>query len=214
MAAAAAALLMLALAAFLLARRAWGDQERRFTVIAVSLALVSGLLGPAFYVVLRNFPLLPRHLIYVWPALPILEAVALARLPRLRLPLLAVLALQAFALLSLLYNPIYAKDDERGAIHFALGRSGERPVVLGDVAPVYAPRGRGLLRNHTDPDDTSRFADATDVWLVDTRSWEDPAGRYRARLQRALDGLGMTYAGEEGEFRGVVLRHWRRASSS
>jgi hypothetical protein len=210
LAAAAASLLVLALAAILLGRRAWTDPRGAATVTAVVLALVAGLLGPAFYVVLRDFPLLPRHLIYVWPAVPILEAVAIARLPRLRPLLLAVLALQGLALLNLLYNPVYAKDDERGAIRFALGRSGGSPVIVGDVAPVYAPGGHGLLRNHTDPGDTAHFAGASDVWLVDSRAWEDPGGRYRARLQSALDGLGMTYAGEEGTFRGVVLRHWRR----
>jgi uncharacterized membrane protein len=214
LAAAAAALLVLALAAILLARRARGDPRARSTAIAVVLALVTGLVGPVFYVVWRDFPLLPRHLIYLWPALPVLEAVAIARLPRLRPFLLAVLALQGFALLSLLYDPEYAKDDERGAVRYAIGHSGDRPVVLGDVAPVYAPRGRGLLRNRTDPGDATPFSDATDVWLVDSRSWEDPEGRYRARLQRALSDSGLTYAGEEGAFRGVVLRHWRRGPSS
>jgi uncharacterized membrane protein len=211
MTAAAAALLVLALAALLLARRARGDTRHgsASAAAAIVVALVAGLLGPAFYVALRDFPLLPRHLIYVWPLVPILEAVAIARLPRLRPLLLAVLALQGLAFLNLLYNPVYAKDDERGAIRFALGRSGVRPVIVGDVAPVYAPPGRGLLRNHTDPGDPTRFADATDVWLVDSRAWEDPDGHFRARLQRALDGLGMAYAGEEGSFRGVVLRHWR-----
>lgn len=210
MAAAAAALAVLALAALLLALRASRDPGPGYTASAVAVALVAGLLGPALYVVLRDFPLLPRHLIYVWPAVPILEAVAIARLPRLRPLLLAVLALQGIAFLNLLYNPVYAKDDERGAIRFALGRSGVAPVIVGDVAPVYAP-GRGLLRNHTDPGDATRFAGATDVWLVDSRAWEDPDGRFRARLQRALDALGMAYAGEEGTFRGVVLRHWRSA---
>jgi uncharacterized membrane protein len=210
----AAALLVLALAALLLARRARGDARAFTAVVAVTLALPAGLLGPVFYVVWRDFPLLPRHLIYVWPALPVLEAVAIARLPRLRPYLFAVLALQGFALLSLLYNPIYAKDDERGAVLYALGHSSERPLVLGDVAPVYAPRGRGLLKNRTDPGDGAQFTGASDVWLVDSRSWEDPEGRYRARLERALEGSGLTYAGEEGAFQGVVLRHWRRGSSS
>jgi uncharacterized membrane protein len=212
MTAAAAALAVLALAALLLARRDHSDPRLDSSAAtAVAVALVAGLLGPAFYVVLRDFPLLPRHLIYVWPAVPILEAVAIARLPRLRPLLVAVLALQGLACLNLLYNPVYAKDDERGAIRYALDRSGASPVIVGDVAPVYAPRGRGLLRNHIDPGDTTRFAGATDVWLADSRAWEDPDGRYQARLQRALDGVGMTYAGEEGTFRGVVLRHWRRA---
>jgi uncharacterized membrane protein len=213
-AAAAAALLVLGLAAFLLARQAWSDPRRRVTVIAIALALAAGLAGPAIYVVLRSFPLLPRHLIYIWPAIPLLEALALVRLPRLRPALAAVLALQGLALVNLLYNPVYAKDDERGAVHFALRHSGDRPIVLGDVAPFYAPAGSGFPRNRTDPGEATRFADATDVWLADSRAWEDPEGRYRARLQRTLDGLGLSYTGEEGTFRGVVLRHWRREPSS
>lgn len=214
MAIAAIAILVLALAAILLALRARGDARARSAVMAVILALVAGLLGPVCYVVWRDFPLLPRHLIYAWPALPLLEAVAIARLPRLRPFVLAVLALQGFAFLSLLYDPEYAKDDERGAVRYAIGHSGDRPVVLGDVAPVYAPHGRGLLKNRTDPGDATLYSDATDVWLVDSRPWEDPEGRYRARLQRALSDSGLTYAGEEGAFRGVVLRHWRRGSAS
>jgi len=212
--AAAAAFVVLVLAAALLARQAWDDPRRRALLTGTALALSAGLAGPAIYVVLRSFPLLPRHLIYVWPAVPLLEALALVRLPRLRPALLAVLALQGLALLNLLYNPAYAKDDERGAVRFALARSGERPVVLGDVAPIYAPAGRGLLRNRTDPGEASPFADATDVWLADSRAWEDPEGRYRARLQRTLGGLGLVDAGEDASFRGVVLRHWRRGPSS
>jgi hypothetical protein len=205
-------LAVLALALVSLARAARRDPRQRGTLQLFFLAPIAGLIGPFLYVALASFPLLPRHMMFVWPVVPILQALAFLRLPRLRPALAAIVALQALALLNLLWNPAYGKDDERGAVRFAETRSGAAAVVVGDVAPVYTKVARGLVRNQTDPGDPAIFAGSTDVWLIDNRPWEDPEGRYRGRLERAAVLAGLRPAAEETRFRGLVLRHWRRES--
>jgi hypothetical protein len=212
--AAAAALAVLALALLLLARQAWIDPRSRRTLLVPFSALAAGLAGPTLYAVVAGFPLLPRHLMFAWPALPILQALAWERLPPLRPALAAVIAVQLVALGNLLYNPAYAKDDERGAVRFAEAHSGASAVIVGDVAPLYTEHARGFVRNFTDPGQQGLYDDATDAWLVDNRPWEDPEGRYRARMGRALAEAGLEPAGEDARFRGVVLRHWRRGPAS
>jgi 4-amino-4-deoxy-L-arabinose transferase-like glycosyltransferase len=211
-AAASLALVVLALALVALARAARRDPRQRGTLRLFVLAPIIGLIGPFLYVALASFPLLPRHMMFVWPVVPILQALAFLRLPRLRPALAAVVALQALALANLLWNPAYAKDDERGAVRWAETQSGAGAVILGDVAPAYTTLARGLVRNLTDPGDPAIFAGATDVWFVDNRPWEDPEGRYRAKIERATSSAGLRPAGEDTRFRGLVLRHWRRES--
>jgi hypothetical protein len=160
---------------------------------------------PVAYAALRAFPLHPRHLLFVWPLLPIVLGLGLVRGGRLRPLVAAVLALQIVALGNLLFNPRYAKDDERGAVRFAEQRSGAVAYVLGDVAPLYATRAQGRGKGFT------AFPPATDdVWLVDNRPWEEENHRARARLERALRAMGMHYQGGTTRFRGIVLRHWTR----
>jgi hypothetical protein len=175
------------------------------------LAPLAGVAGPLLYSAVTGFPLVPRHLIFVWPVVPLLEAAAFARLPRFRPALLAVFLLQAIALSSLLFDPAYGKDDERAAVAHAEENSGDRAYVLGDVAPIYARRTTGLLKAQTDPSRDGVFeAGTTDLWLVDNRAWEDPDGRYRAKMERAAARLGLAPGVEDGRYSGIVLWHWRR----
>jgi hypothetical protein len=102
------------------------------------LAPAVGLLGPALYVVAHDFPLVPRHLMFLWPLVPLLEAFVALRPGRPRAAVLAVVGLQAIAGWNLLFDPVYTKDDERGAVRFAEEHSGARPLILGDAAPLYA----------------------------------------------------------------------------
>ena len=177
-------------------------------------APVAGLLGPLLYARSRDFPLVPRHLMFVWPLVPLLQAFLAARRPRLRPALAAVVVLQIVASGNLLFDPVYAKDDERGAIRFAEARSGGRPVVLGDAAPLYATRGPGLMKVFTDPKSEAVLqSGATDLWLVDNRPWEDPEGNVRQKTAQAAALLGLAPAGEHAQFRGLVLRHWRRGEA-
>jgi len=175
-------------------------------------APAAGLLGPLLFAEVRGFPLVPRHLMFLWPLVPLLQAYIAARSPRFRPALAAIVALQITACGSLLFDPVYAKDDERGAIRYAEARSGSRPVVLGDAAPLYTARGLGLMKAFTDPkSDAVLGSGATDLWLVDNRRWEDPEGNLRTKAAQAAALLGLEPAGDHEQFRGLVLRHWRRA---
>jgi hypothetical protein len=179
------------------------------------LAPLCGAAGPLLYAMARGFPLVPRHLIFAWPVVPILEAAAFARLPRFRPALLALFLLQAVALSNLLYDPAFGKDDERAAVAHAEERSGERAYVVGDAAPLYARRTKGLMKARVDPADDHLFEDGTtDLWLVDNRAWEDPDGRYRARMDLAARRLGLGPGTVDGRYAGIVLWHWRRAGSA
>jgi hypothetical protein len=55
---------------------------------------------------------------------------------------------------------------------------------------------------------------ATDLWLVDNRPWEDPEGNVRDKTGQAAERLGLLPAENEERFRGLVLRHWRRAKET
>jgi hypothetical protein len=178
----------------------------------VLLAPVLGVLGPLVYTVMRDFPLVPRHLIFVWPIVPLLEGVAFVRQKRLRPALLALFLLQAVALANLLFDPAYGKDDERAAVRHAEEASGARAYVLGDAAPLYTRHTTGLIKARVDPARTDLFdPGATDLWLVDNRPWEDPHGRYRAKLDQAAARLGLGPGTVDGRYAGIILWHWSRA---
>jgi hypothetical protein len=49
---------------------------------------------------------------------------------------------------------------------------------------------------------------ATDLWLVDNRPWEDPAGNLRDKFGKAAGRLGLAPQPDDDRFRGIVLRHW------
>ena len=189
-----------------------GREERRVSRVLFFFAPLVGAAGPLLYVLLRHFPLLPRHLMYLWPFLPAGLALAWERRPRLRWPLAAVALLALVSFAQLLRGGPYAKDDERGAVHFAEERSGPAACILGEVAPVYATRARGYLKGRTDPADAIG-ATLTDVWLVDNRPWEDPEGRYRRKVAAAAERSGLRFEGRYEQFHGLVLLHWRRAGT-
>jgi len=175
------------------------------------LAPAVGILGPVAYAFALGFPLVPRHLMFLWPLVPMLQAWLWVRRKHFRPAVGAIVALQAFACGALLFAPAYAKDDERGAVRFAEAQSGGRPVILGDAAPLYVARGAGFMKAYTNPGSAVVLnSGATDLWLVDNRPWEDPEGTLRDRTARASERLGMTEAGAYEQFRGLVLRHWRR----
>ena len=176
------------------------------------LAPAAGLLGPALYVLARDFPLVPRHLMFLWPLVPLFQAALATHRPRFRFVVAAIVCLQGVAAFNLLFDPVYAKDDERGAIRFAEDRSGARPVILGDAAPLYVTRGLALMKTYVDPKSAVVLdSAATDLWLVDNRPWEDPGGNVRDKTGQAAERLGLLPAENEERFRGLVLRHWRRA---
>lgn len=207
----AAALVVLAVGLWSVARGAGRDAIDALAPVLFLLAPAAGFLGPALYAFARDFPLVPRHLMFLWPLVPMLQGWLWTRRPRLRPALCGVVALQVFACGALLFDPAYAKDDERGAVRFAEAHSGSRPLILGDAAPLYAVRGTGLMKSITDPGGAAVTAsDATDLWLVDNRRWEDPDGNIREKTARAAAALGLTEAGAYEQFRGLVLRHWRR----
>jgi len=167
------------------------------------------LLGPLAYALLTGFPLHPRHMLFAWPLLPIVLALGIVRMPRLR-PLLAlVVVAQLVAFGNQLFDPHYWKDDERGAISFAEEHSGNHAYVLGDLASIYCRRVDGRDKNFVD------FLGGTqDVWLVDNRAWEPENQRLRSALERRLKSLGFHDMGVSQQFRGIALRHWQWAESS
>jgi uncharacterized membrane protein len=197
-----------------LTRRKRGAAEAPPAAVLYLLAPAAGLLGPALFAFARDFPLVPRHLMFLWPLLPLLQAqLALKRRP-FRGAVVAIVALQAVAAFNLLFNPTYAKDDERGAVRFAETHSGPKPLILGDAAPLYAARGIGLMKAFTDPGSHAVIgSEATDLWLVDNRPWEDPDGRMRDKAAQAAGRLGLVEAESDERFRGLVLRHWQRAGA-
>ena len=187
----------------------------RVAPVLFLLAPAAGILGPVAYGFARDFPLVPRHLMFLWPLVPMLQAWLWVRRQHFRPAVGAVVALQVFACGALLFAPAYAKDDERGAVRFAEAQSGDRPVILGDAAPLYAVRGAGLMKAYTSPGSAAVLdSGATDLWLVDNRPWEDPEGTLRDRTARAAERLGMNEAGAYEQFPGLVLRHWRRRGES
>jgi hypothetical protein len=209
-------LLLAASLAVLLSRRGPGRAAGARPLPAlVLLAPVLGVLGPLVYTVMRDFPLVPRHLIFVWPIVPLLEGVAFARLKRLRPALLALFLLQGVALANLLFDPAYGKDDERAAVRHAEEASGARAYVLGDAAPLYTRRTTGLMKAQVDPARPDLFdRGATDLWLVDNRAWEDPQGRYRAKVDQAASRLGLGPGTVDGRYAGIILWHWSRAGAA
>jgi len=207
LAAAALALLVAGLWSGLRAARREGEPPAAALFL---LAPAVGILGPALYVATRDFPLVPRHLMFLWPLVPLLQAFVAVRPKRFRAAVLAVAGLQAIAGWNLLFDPVYAKDDERGAIRFAEEHSGARPLILGDAAPLYARNG-GLMKMVVDPrSDAILGSGATDIWLVDNRAWEDPAGNVRDKVGQAAGRLGLVPQPDEDRFRGIVLRHWAK----
>src|SRR6185436_324638 len=127
------------------ARGARGARDHPHAKVLYLLAPAAGLLGPALLAFARDFPLVPRHLMFLWPLLPLLQADLAVRRRPFRGAAVAIVALQAVAAFNLLFNPAYAKDDERGAVRFAEAHSGSKPVILGDAAPLYVARGVGLM---------------------------------------------------------------------
>jgi hypothetical protein len=206
--------LLAASLAALLWRRGAGMASERPLPVLVLMAPLIGVLGPLVYTVTRDFPLVPRHLIFVWPLVPLLEGVAFARLKHLRPALLALFLLQAVALANLLFDPAYGKDDERAAVRHAEEGSGTRAYVLGDAAPLYTRRATGLMKAQVDPARIDLFdPGTTDLWLVDNRPWEDPLGRYRAKVDQAAARLGLGPGAVDGRYAGIILWHWSRAGA-
>jgi len=207
---AGAGLIILAAAYLLLLRDARRDPARRWELVPFLLVPAVSLLGPLAYAAGGGFPMHPRHLMFLWPLLPAALALAFLRHRRLRPALAALFVLQAVAFGNLLWNDVYAKDDERGAVRFAEARSGPRACVFGDVAPVYTSRARGFVKAFVDFRSGPLFdGGTTDVWWIDNRGWEDPEGRFRRNLERALVPTGLVEDGEPARFRGLVLHHWR-----
>lgn len=187
----------------ILVRDAVRDARRRWELLPLVVWPLATIAGPLAYAARTHFPLHPRHLMLVWPLVPLVLALGILRHPRWRLPLAAAVALQVLALGNLLYDPTYAKDDERGAVAFAEQHSTGVAYVLGDVAPYYATKTRGRVKNFRD------FApDATDVWLVDNRTWEEPNRLHRRALAVQMRALGLAYVGGTARYHGIVIRHW------
>lgn len=210
--------IVLALAAVAMAVTAWTyarlvrdarrDPSRRWELLPLVVWPLASVAGPIAYAAATHFPLHPRHLVFAWPLLPLILALGFQRYRRLRPALAAAAVLQVVALGNLLFDPYYAKDDERGAVAFAEQHSGRNAYVLGDVAPYYATRVHGDLKNFR-----AFGAAPDDVWLVDNRSWEKQNRRWRRDLDRTMTRLGLSYQGGTTSFRGIVLRHWTRKSS-
>jgi hypothetical protein len=201
----AAAIGVTAVTYVLLVSDALGRPERRWELVPLVAWPLLSLPAPLAYAVLRNFPLHPRHLLFAWPLVPIVLALGVVRFRRMRPLVVAALAVQAFALVNLLFTGYYAKDDERGAVRFAEERSGAVSYVLGDVASLYTRRTQGRLKGFL-----AFPADTDDVWLVDNRTWEEQNQRTRRQLAVRMRAMKMHYAGGTTAFRGIVLRHWTR----
>ena len=182
--------------------------QRRYELLPLVVFPFASLAGPLAYAVLRAFPLHPRHLLFVWPLVPVVLALGFVRMPRLRPVLALVVVAQLVAFANLLFNPRYWQDDERGAVQFAEAQSGDHAYVLGDVAPLYCARVQCRNKTFTD------FPAGTqDVWLVDNRAWEPENERHLRELERKMQMLGFVSVGVHEGFRGIVLRHWKPSGS-
>jgi hypothetical protein len=203
---AAAAIIVTVVAYVSLIAAAVRRTDRRWELVPLVAWPLLSLPAPFVYAALRDFPLHPRHLLFAWPLLPIVLALAFVRMRPMRPLVVAAVAVQVVALVNLLFNGYYAKDDERGAVRFAEARSGPVAYVLGDVAALYATtRAQGRLKGFVD-----FAADTDDVWLIDNRSWEEQNQRTRRQLAMHMRAMRMRYAGGMTRFRGIVLRHWTR----
>src|SRR6266404_2625975 len=202
---AAAAIAVTLVAYAILVAQAARRRDRRWELVPLVAWPLLSLPAPLVYAALRSFPLHPRHLLFAWPLVPIVLALALVRLRRLRPLVVAALAVQVVALVNLLFNGYYAKDDERGAVRFAEERSGAVAYVLGDVASLYTTHTLGRLKGFVD------FPASTDdVWLIDNRTWEAQNQETRRALATRMRAMQMRYAGGTTAYRGIVLRHWTR----
>jgi len=182
--------------------------QHRYELLLLMVFPLGSLAGPLAYAMWTDFPLHPRHLLFIWPFVPVVFALGFVRAPRLRPLLVMVAAVQLVAFANLLYQPQYWKDDERGAVRFAEAQSGNHAYVLGDVAPLYCLRVEGRPKTFTD------FPAGTqDVWLVDNRAWEPENGRLRIELNRRMQSMGFASVGSHEDFRGIVLRHWKSTGS-
>jgi hypothetical protein len=212
LAAAAAALAILAVVVAVHVRSRWADPSRRGCAVALVIAPILTLLGPLAYVLATHFPLTPRHLMFVWPAIPVLLALTAAEQGRLRPPLVGVAAVMMVSSANLLWNPEYAKDDERAAVHYAAERSRVPAYVFGDVAPLYARGSTTLIgRFRSEVDDVRLEPRPQEVWLIQTREWQGSTDR--EVLGRRLSSIGFHYDGIVARFRGVALHHWRAEES-
>ena len=187
----------------LLLRDAARRPDRRWELLVLVVFPAASLAGPFIYSAVSEFPLHPRHLLFVWPLVPLTLALALLRAERFRFAVAAVIALQAIAFGNLLFNPYYWKDDERGAVQFAEAHSRPNAYVLGDVAPYYCGQELGRKKNFIDFGE-----DTQEVWFIDNREWEPTNQRDRERLAERLASMGLREDGTYRQFRGIVLRHW------
>ncbi len=179
--------------------------ESRWKLLAfvVAPATIAGpmiVYGAAF-----DFPLHIRHLLIVWPLLPLVLAIALTRLKWGRAYYATVLVLQAYALAGLLFNGYYWKDDARGAVRFAEQTSNGAAYVLGDIASYYVTTARAATRSSKDFDPST-----DDVWILDNRRWELQNVRDVERIANTLQALGLEQTGHYGQFHGIDLIHWER----
>ena len=205
--------LVVAAAARLLAGRGGADTPGAGAAadrVAFLLIPLVGGAGPLGYAFATHFPLHPRHLMFLAPLVPLLLArLILAKGPG-RWAAAALVALQIGALVNLHANPVYAKDDERGAVRFAERRSTGPACIVGDVAPLYVTRATGLIEQFADLRDPRLCTDVVDLWWIENRPWEDPDGRARRKIERAARDRGLEPLGTGGDFVGVTLHHWRR----
>ncbi len=191
-------------------RDSWRDRGRRWELVILLVFPLFSLLGPMVYAATMQFPLHPRHLLFVWPLVPLTLGLSWVAGGWRRGVTLAVVGLQVCALWNLLFNGYYAKDDQRAAIHFAEQRSGDAAYVLaeGRVAAYYCTKTRGRDKSFVE------FApDTREVWFLDNREWETPNQGYRWRLEHTLSDGGFIDAGIYRQFRGITLRHWERPNS-
>jgi 4-amino-4-deoxy-L-arabinose transferase-like glycosyltransferase len=216
LAAGAVALSVMGFAWWRLVRDAWRSDDRRWEAAVLLFAPSAGLLGPALYAVLLGFPLVPRHLMFVFPLLPVATALAWLRMPRLRPALAAVAALQLLTFGNLLWNGRFAKDDERGAVRFAEASSeAAGTYILGDVAPLYTTRAHGMLLRTVDLGlEPEWVRSAQDIYYVEVRRWEQGRDRYLEKLARLTEREGLPYKGHDLRFLGVRLHHWARAAAA
>ncbi len=186
-------------------RDGWRDRGKRWQLVVLVVFPLCSLCGPMVYAAMTEFPLHPRHLLFVWPLVPLALGLSWVAGGWRRGVALAVVGLQVWALWNLLFNGYYAKDDQRAAIQFAEQRSGDAAYVLaeGRVAAYYCTKTRGRDKDFVD------FApDTREVWFLDNREWEVQNQRNRGRLEHTLSARGFVDAGIYRQFRGITLRHW------
>ena len=188
------------------------DRDRRWELLMLVVFPAASLAPALAYAAAADFPLHPRHLLYVWPLLPVILGLAWARGGATRLAVVGVVGLQLIALSNILFNADYAKDDQRSAIEFVDRRSQLPAYVLaeGFVGTYYARRINGRDRKFV-----AFEPDTREVWLVDNREWELFNQYTYKQLTEKLAELGFVYEGTYSQFRGIALRHWinsRRSS--